>query len=237
MKEKVIARRREKGQFPVLPRTPDDQWAKIVENWPKGPRRQRSSGGEETELKDVDSWPVQPECKVIVGTFGKQPEEEGDSVVSDQETIVKSQDVCTEASRSTSHSTTGPRFEIGAPMTPPKGTDYSIATAAATTEQRHGVPGVDAGSLGGICLSTSLHLQQGLGISLEEMRAKELLSDTSSYPKELDRVYQKLNKFCNLRRKRRGLTEPDDWELEFRKVVTRKVTQVNTARKLKKDGK
>ena len=88
-------------------------------------------------------------------------------------------------------------------MTPLKGTDYSVATAAATTEQRQGVPGVHAGSLGEICLSTLQHLPQGPGISLEEMRAKELLSNPSSYPKELDRVYQKLNEFCNLRRKRR----------------------------------
>ena len=51
-----------------------------------------------------------------------------------------------------------------------------------------------AGSLGGICLSTPQNLPQGPGISLEEMRAKELLSDPSSYPKELDRVYQKLDK-------------------------------------------
>ena len=28
VKEEVIARRREKGLPPVLPRTPDDQWAK-----------------------------------------------------------------------------------------------------------------------------------------------------------------------------------------------------------------
>ena len=78
--------------------TPDDQWTKMVENWPKGPRRWRSSGSEERELKVIDSWPVQPEYKVIVGTFGKQPVEEGDSVDSAQETIVKSQVVCTEAS-------------------------------------------------------------------------------------------------------------------------------------------
>ena len=32
VKEEVIARRREKGLLPVLPRTPDDQWAKMVEN-------------------------------------------------------------------------------------------------------------------------------------------------------------------------------------------------------------
>ena len=72
-----------------------------------------------------------------MGTFGKQPVEEDDSVVSEQETIVKSQDVYTEASRSTLHHiATGPGFEIGAPRTPLKGTDYSVATAATTTEQR-----------------------------------------------------------------------------------------------------
>ena len=137
-------------------------------------------------MKVIDSWPVQPERKVIAGTFGKQPVEEGDSVVAEQKTIVKSQDVCTEASGSTSHHiTTGPGFEIGAPRTPPKGMDYSVATAATTTEQRQGVPGAHAGSLGGICLSTPQHLPQGPGISIEEMRAKELLSDPSSYPKEL----------------------------------------------------
>ena len=84
--------------------------------------------------------------------------------------------------------------------------DYLVATVATTTEQRQGVPGVHAESLGGICLSTLQHLPQGLGIAIEEMRAKELLSNPSSYPKELDRVDQKLNEFCNLRRKRRGLT-------------------------------
>ena len=174
----------------------------------KGPRTWRSSGNKETELKVIGSWPVQPEHKVIVGTFGKKPVKEGDSVVSELKTIVKSQDVCTEASGSTLHHiTTGPGFEIGAAMTPPKGTDYLVATAATTTEQRQGVPCVHAGSLGGI--HTQQHLPQGPAISIEELRAKELLSDPSSYPKELDRVYQKLNKFCNLRRKRRGLTEPD----------------------------
>ena len=115
--------------------------------------------------------------------------------------------------------------------------DYSAATAAITTEQRQGVPAAHAGSLGGICWSTPQHLPQGLGISIEEVTAKELFSDPSSYPKELDRVYQKLNKFCNLRRKRRGLTEPDDWELEFRKEVTRKVTTARAKRKLKKNGR
>ena len=168
MKEEVIARRREKGPLPVLPRTPDDQWAKMVENWPKGPRRWRSSGSEETELKVIDSWPVQPECKVIVGTFGKQPVEEGDSVVSEQETIVKSQDVCTEASGSTSHHiATGPGFETGAPRTPLKGMDYLVTTTATTTEQRQGVPGVHAGSLGGIHLSTLQYLPQDPGMGWE----------------------------------------------------------------------
>ena len=87
MKEEAIARRKEKGPLPLLPRIPGDQWPKLVENWPKGPRKWRSSENEETELKVIDSWPVQPECKVIAGTFGKQPVEEGDSVVSEQETI------------------------------------------------------------------------------------------------------------------------------------------------------
>ena len=125
-------------------------------------------------------------------------------------------------------------------MTPPNGTDYLVATAAAITEQKQFVPCAHVGSLGGIHLSTLQHLPQGPGISIEELRAKELFSNPSSYPKELDRVYQKLNEFCNLRRKRRDLTEPNDWELKFRKEVTRKVTQVNTARakrKPKKDGK
>ena len=130
----------------------------MVENWPKEPRRQRSSESEEKELKVIDSWPVQAEHKVIAGTFGKQPVEEGDSVVSEQETIVKSQDERKEASRSTSHYiATGPGFEIGAPRTPLKGMDYLAATAATTTEQRQGVPGTHAGSLGGICLSTPQH--------------------------------------------------------------------------------
>ena len=58
VKEEVIARRKEKGLPPLLPRIPGDQWPKLVENWPKGPGRQRSSGSEETELKVIDSWPV-----------------------------------------------------------------------------------------------------------------------------------------------------------------------------------
>ena len=77
VKEEVTGRRREKGLPPVLPRTPDDQWEKMVEKWPKGPRRWRSSGSEDTELKVIYSWPLQPEHKVIAGTFGKQPVEEG----------------------------------------------------------------------------------------------------------------------------------------------------------------
>ena len=154
----------------------------MIENWPKGPRRWGSLGSEETELKDIESWPVQPEYKVIAGTFGKQPVEEGDSVVSDQETQVGLQDVCPGASGSTSQSPTGPGFEIEAPRTPLKSTDYSVVAAATTTEQRQGVPGVYAGALAGICLSTPpQYLPQGPGISLEELEAKELLSDPSSY--------------------------------------------------------
>ena len=103
-------------------------------------------------MKDVDSWPVESEHKVIAGTFRKQPVEEGDSVVSDQETMVRSQDVCPEARGSTLQSPTGPGFEIVVPMTLPKGTDYSVPTAAATTQHRQDVPSVYAGTLGGICI-------------------------------------------------------------------------------------
>ena len=105
-----------------------------------------------------------------MATFGKQPVKICDSVISEQETIVKSQDVCTEASGSTLHCiTTGYRL-LGS---------YSSYNNRTETY----VPGVHAGSLGGICLSTPQHLPQGPGISVEEMRAKELLSKPSSYPK------------------------------------------------------
>ena len=63
VKKEVIARKKEKGLPPLLPRTQDDQWPKLVENWPKGPRKWRSSGSEETELKVIDSWPVQPDIR------------------------------------------------------------------------------------------------------------------------------------------------------------------------------
>ena len=39
VKEEGIARRKEKGLPQLLPRIPGDQWPKLVENWPKGPRR------------------------------------------------------------------------------------------------------------------------------------------------------------------------------------------------------
>ena len=72
--------------------------AKIGRKLAKRTKQKESSGSEETELKVIDLCPVQPECKVIAGTFRKQPVEEGDSEVSEQETIDKSQDVCTDAS-------------------------------------------------------------------------------------------------------------------------------------------
>ena len=87
------------------------------------------------------------------------------------------------------------------------------------------------GNLGGICLNLT---PKGPGMSLKEIRAKALLCDPSSYPKELERVYDKLNDYCKLRHKRKGLTKADDWEINFRKEVTRRVTKVNTARATKK---
>ena len=36
-------------------------------------------------------------------------------------------------------------------------------------------------------------------MTLEEIKAKELLCDPSIYPKELERVYDKLNDYCKLR--------------------------------------
>ena len=72
------------------------------------------------------------------------------------------------------------------------------------------------------------------GYDSEEIKAKGLLCDPSSYPKELERVYDKLNDYCKLRRERKGLTKADDWEINFRKEVTWSVTQVNMATVMKK---
>ena len=74
-------------------------------------------------------------------------------------------------------------------------------------------------------------------MTLKEMKAKELLCDPSSYPKELERVYDKLNNNCKLRCERKGLTKADNLEINFRKEVTWSVTQVNMARVMKNSKK
>ena len=76
--------------------------------------------------------------------------------------------------------------------TPPEAIGYSAAAAAATTI----TPGRYPGSLGGFCLNLT---PKGPGITLGEIKAKELLCDPSSYPKELERVYDKLNDYGKLR--------------------------------------
>ena len=38
-REKSYAQRREAGKPPLLPKIPDDKWVKIIEQWPRGPRR------------------------------------------------------------------------------------------------------------------------------------------------------------------------------------------------------
>ena len=112
-------------------------------------------------------------------------------------------------------------------MTPPEVTGCPAAVAAATMV----VPGRYPGNLGGFHLNLT---PKGLGMSLEEIRAKALLCDQSGYPKELQRVYDKLNDYCKLRHKRNGLTKADDLEINFRKEVTWSVTQGNMARATKK---
>ena len=74
-------------------------------------------------------------------------------------------------------------------------------------------------------------------MSLKEKRAKALLCDPSSYPKELERDFDKLNDYCKLRHERKGLTKADDWEINFRKEIIRSVTQVNISRVMKKSKK
>ena len=59
-----------------------------------------------------------------------------------------------------------------------------------------------------------------MGMNLREIRAKALLCDPSSYPKELERVYDKLNDYCKLRNEKKGRTKADDWEINFRKEET-----------------
>ena len=104
---------------------------------------------------------------------------------------------------------------------------YPAAVAAATTV----VPGRYQGNLGGFHLNLT---PKGPGMSLKEIRAKALLRDPSNYPKELERVYDKLNDYCKLRCERKGLTKADNWEINFRKEVIQSVIQVNMARVMKK---
>ena len=115
-------------------------------------------------------------------------------------------------------------------VTPPEAIDYPAAVAAATTV----VPGRYPGNLGGFHLNLT---PKGLDMSLKETRTKALPCDQSSYPKELERVYDKLNDYCKLRHERKGLTKADNWEINFRKEVTRSMTQVNMARVKNKSKK
>ena len=50
-REKCYAQRKETGKPPLLPKIPDDEWMKIVEQWPCGPRRQSMSESEETDRR------------------------------------------------------------------------------------------------------------------------------------------------------------------------------------------
>ena len=193
------------------------------------------SESEETELKDDDSSLNQPQEKgdqekESSGLLGTKQLEGEDSVVSHQESMVEPQDVHLEASESTLQSQveSGSIVQLGreSSVTPPEVIGYSAAVAAATMV----VPGRYPGSLGGFYLNLT---PKGLGMTLEEIKAKELLCDPSSYLKELERVYDKLNDCCKLRHERKGLTKADDWEINFRKEVIWSVTQVNKARDTK----
>ena len=197
------------------------------------------SESEETEPKDDDSSLNQPQEtsnqeKESSGLFGIQQLKGEDSVVSHQESRVDPQEVHLKASESTLQSpvesgfTVQPRRESS--VTPPEVIGYSAAVAAATMV----VPGRYSGNLGGFHLNLT---PKGPSMSLKEIRAKALLCDPSSYPKELERVYDKLNEYCKLRHERKGQTEADNWEINFRKEVTWSVTQVNMARVTKKSKK
>ena len=194
------------------------------------------SESEETELKEDDSSLNQPQekgdqGKESSGLFGTQQLEGEDSVVSHQESMVDPQEFHLEASESMLQSPVKSGFTVQlgreSSVTPPEVTGYP---AAATTV----VPCRYPGNLGGFHLNLT---PKGPGMSLEEIRAKALLCDPSSYPKELERVYDKLNDYCKLRHERKGLTKADDWEINFRKEVTHSVTQVNMVRVMKKSKK
>ena len=148
--------------------------------------------------------------------------------------MVDPQEVHLEASESTLQSPVESGFK-GQPrressVTPPEVIGYPVAVTAATTV----VLGRYSGNLGGFHLNLT---PKGLGMSLKEIRAKALLCDPSSYPKELERVYDKLNEYCKLRHERKGQTEADNLEINFRKEVTWSVTQVNIASATKKSKK
>ena len=148
--------------------------------------------------------------------------------VSHQESVVDPQEVHLEASESTLQSPVESGFTVQlrreSSVTPPEVIGYP---AAATMV----VPGRYSGNLGGFHLNLA---PKGLGMSLEKIRAKALLCDPSSYPKELERAYDKLNDYCNLRCKRKDLTKANNQEINFRKEVTWSLTQVNMARVMKK---
>ena len=100
--------------------------------------------------------------------------------------MVDPQEVLLEASESTLQSPVESGFTVqlgrDSSVTPPELIGYP-ATATMS------VPGRYPGNLGGFCLNLT---PKGLGISLEEIRAKALLCDPSSYQKELERVYDNL---------------------------------------------
>ena len=118
--------------------------------------------------------------------------------------MVEPQEVHLEASESTQQSPVESGFTVQlgreSSITPPEVIGYSAAVAAATTV----VPGAYPGSLEGFHLNLT---PESLGMTLEQIKTKELLCDPSSYPKELERVYDKLNDYCKLRRERKGLTK------------------------------
>ena len=124
-----------------------------------------------------------------------------DSVVSHQESMVDPQEVHLEARESTHQSPVESGFTVQtgreSSVTPPKVIGYPAAVTAATTV----VPGRYSGNLGGFHLNLT---PKGPGMSLIEIRAKALLCDPSSYPKELETVYDKLNEYCKLRCERKG---------------------------------
>ena len=163
------------------------------------------SGSKETEPKDNDSSLNQPQKKgdqekeshgLEIELFGTQQLEREDSVVFHQQSMVEPQEVHLEASESTQQSPVESGFTVQlgreSSMTPPEVIGYSAAVTAATIV----VPGRYPGSLGGFHLNLT---PKGPCMTLEEIKAKELLCDPSSYPEELEKVYDKLNDYCKLR--------------------------------------